>query len=386
MPIRSCAARWRSGSLSTPSRTTRSSSSSTEGRVLTWNLGAERIKGYTRPGDRRQAFFESSTPRQTAPPVGRGHFSGMRPMRAGSRTRAGGSGRTARGSGRTSSSPPSATKTASHTPSQRSPRDLTERRASEERVGSFWPSSGRAPRPRRRSQARDRFLEHCITRAENARRHPPVCRPRRFSKPESSGRLDADRLETGLAPDPDRIPPARRPRRGASRHLPPHGGCVCRSTVEPTDLVDLASEVIARFADAGVGGRVSLDAPVAGLIADIDPSRIDQVITNLVDNALKYSRAAGRCGREAAGSSATPSSYRSLIAASGSTRLRRSGCSTRSVAAMPSNTCLGSGWASTSPGRSSRVMEGRIDAAPNEDGPGATFTVRLPRTADAEAP
>jgi signal transduction histidine kinase len=55
----------------------------------------------------------------------------------------------------------------------------------------------------------------------------------------------------------------------------------------PTDVTDVAREVIARFRDAGEE-RVRLEAPGSVVIA-ADPSRLDQVLTNLVDNALKYS-------------------------------------------------------------------------------------------------
>jgi signal transduction histidine kinase len=52
--------------------------------------------------------------------------------------------------------------------------------------------------------------------------------------------------------------------------------------------VALAREVIDRFDHADDAGRISLEAP-ARLDAEVDVGRIDQVLTNLVDNALKYS-------------------------------------------------------------------------------------------------
>ena len=56
----------------------------------------------------------------------------------------------------------------------------------------------------------------------------------------------------------------------------------------PTDIVALLTEVVARFADAVGEDRIVVEAPPT-LTISADASRLDQVVTNLIDNALKYS-------------------------------------------------------------------------------------------------
>ncbi len=65
--------------------------------------------------------------------------------------------------------------------------------------------------------------------------------------------------------------------------------------LEPVDLVPLTREVMSRFEDAPERlpeHRMVLDAPEA-VVGKWDPARLDQVLTNLVSNALKYSPQGG---------------------------------------------------------------------------------------------
>lgn len=62
------------------------------------------------------------------------------------------------------------------------------------------------------------------------------------------------------------------------------GGAVLN--LAPDDLVDVVEEVRERYAEGGV--RVAFDEPAISLVASIDRPRIEQVLDNLVENALKY--------------------------------------------------------------------------------------------------
>ena len=256
-----------------------------DGHVLTWNPGAQRAKGYAADEIIGQHFSIFYTPEERAagrPALllglaaehGRVEDEGWRVRKDGTRFWA------------------DVVLTALRAPDgsvsgfAKITRDLTERREAEEQRRTLLVEQRGRAAAEEALAARDRFLSIASHELKT-----PIATlqlsAESILRARELGRLDDARLDKGL-----------------KRILTSTGRLVelvdelldvavlsagtIRTVLAPTNVVDLLEEVVARFSDAEGEGRLRVDAPAEITIA-ADASRLDQVFTNLVDNAIKYS-------------------------------------------------------------------------------------------------
>lgn len=347
---------------------------STDGDVLTWNRGAERIKGYAAREIIGQHFsvFYIPDEREAGRPMrllgraaqhGRVEDEGWRVRKDGTWFWAD----VIMTALRDEEGKPYAFAKVT--------RDLTERRASEERQRQLVAEQRARAAAEQALAARDRFLSIASHELKT-----PVASLRLAAEAvlhaKRAGRLDDERLQSSLT----RILTASH-RLGAlveelldvslltTGELPIH--------LAPTDVVGLASEVVARFTDAGIGDRIRLSAESRPVI-ETDASRLDQVVTNLLDNALKYSEPPTSVDVSVRESDSAVelivADHGVGIDAHSAERIFEAFGRGSSVDHVPG---LGLGLHI-----SQQIVErlgGSIGATPRGDGPGAVFTVILPR-------
>ncbi|HJP71208.1 MAG TPA: PAS domain-containing sensor histidine kinase [Candidatus Limnocylindria bacterium] len=262
-----------------------------DGRVLTWNLGAQRIKGYQAREIIGQHFSVFYTPeeREAGRPMrllawaaehGRFEDEGWRVRKDGSRFWAD----VIVTALRDEAGEPYAY--------AKITRDLTERRQAEEQRMALRAEQQSRLAAEEALAARDRFLSIASHELKT-----PIATlqlaTESIARAHKAGRLDQERLTTSL----------RRVSRATHRlrELVAELLDVSRLTGEgetmletqPIDLVGQAREVAERFEEPDGSCRVRVAGPQAAWVV-ADGGRLDQVITNLIDNALKYSNAPDR--------------------------------------------------------------------------------------------
>jgi PAS domain S-box-containing protein len=255
------------------------------GRVLTWNIGAERIKGYT-AGEiigRHFSVFYTDADRAAGRPEdtlerarrdGRAEAEGWRVRKDGSTFWA------------------DVIITALRNPDgklygfAKVTRDATERRAAQHREREL------ALEHQARAAAEEalRTKDHFLTVASHELKTPVASLQlavEAIMRARDAGSLTEVRLSTGL----------RRLHGSATRlaalvnelldvsRLTATGLPVAQ---EPIDLAAITRDAVDTMTEVVPSGRIRLDAPVP-VFATADAMRIGQVVTNLVDNALKYS-------------------------------------------------------------------------------------------------
>ena len=344
-----------------------------DGRILTWNLGAQRIKGYTADEIIGQHFSRFYIPQEQeagrpstllawAAEYGRYEDEGWRVRKDGTRFWA----NVILTALRDEMGEPYAF--------AKITRDLTERRAAEERERALLVEREARSAAEEALRARDRFLSI----ASHELKTPAASLSltvESLQRASGGGRLDAQRLSAGLArlaTATDRLGMLVDELLDVSRLSSER----IEFRVEPTDLVALTRDVIERFSAVDEPSRIRLaglqEAWVSG-----DASRLDQVVTNLLDNAMKYSDAGTvvelEVGESDGGVTLAVRDRGFGLDHEASARLFEAFGRGLNVEHIPG---LGLGLHI-----SNQIVErhgGRIDSRPRPDGDGSEFTVWLP--------
>lgn len=348
------------------------------GHVMTWNIGAQRIKGYSADEIIGQHFSRFYTPEERAVnrPMsllgrasedGRVEDEGWRVRKDGTRFWA---------DVIVTALKDDTGKTYAYA---KVTRDLTERRAAEERDRRLLVEQEARAAAEEALIARDRFLSI----ASHELKTPAASLSLTVDsllRAREMGRLDDERLGTSLR----RLSTATTRLGTLVEELLDVARLQSGSRAFDAGRLDFASlvrEVVDRFTDADDEHRIVVTAPDESWITG-DASRLDQVVTNLVDNAVKFS---DRATAIEVGVTDEPDAVTLTVADRGMgmddeavARLFEAFGRGTNVEHIPG---LGLGLFI-----SKQIVErhgGRIEARRRTDGPGSVLRVSVPRSAAA---
>jgi len=151
-------------------------------------------------------------------------------------------------------------------------------------------------------------------------------------------------------------------------------------TVEPFDLGDVASRAVEALRASGRLNSHEIEVQAGTVLVEADIARTDQIITNLLVNAVKYTDAGGRIGVEvgAVGSLAFLRVKDNGIGISADLLPRLFEVFVQGRQALDrAQGGLGIGLALVK--KLAELQGGSVDASSSGPGQGSTFTVRLPR-------
>ena len=347
-----------------------------DGRVLTWNAGAQRIKGYEAREIIGKHFSVFYTPeeREAGRPMtllgwaaehGRFEDEGWRVRKDGTRFWAD----VILTALRDESGEPYAY--------AKITRDLTHRREAEQQRMALLAEQQSRAAAEEALAARDRFLSIASHELKT-----PIATlqlaTESITRAHDAGRLDADRLTTSL----HRVSRATQRLRDLVAELLDVSRLTGEEATplekEPVDLVGLARDVAGRFEEGDGSSRVTVSGPAHAWVT-ADAGRLDQVITNLIDNGLKYSSAPEpvevAVSADDDGARVSVSDHGIGLDPNSSARLFEAFGRGKNAEHVPG---LGLGLFICE-GIIAR-HGGRISAAPRPDAQGAVFTIWLPPT------
>ncbi|HEX2884033.1 MAG TPA: PAS domain-containing sensor histidine kinase [Candidatus Limnocylindria bacterium] len=348
---------------------------SASGEVLTWNLGAHRIKGYTPDeiiGNHFSVFYpaedrDAGLPErllEKARREGRVEHEGWRVRKDGTRFWADVVITALRD------------ETGETVAFAKVTRDLTERRAAEDQQRALVAEQRARAAAEEALLARDRFLSIAAHELKTPVTSLRLAAESLF-RAKTSGRLTEDRLSSSLQRMItatqrlglllNELLDVARLSSGALPYDP-----------EPTDVVALIREALSQYSELAEARRIRLVSAPESAWVQADPRRLEQALTNVIDNAVKFSADSEpvdvSISEDEQGVAIDVVDRGIGLGSEGAERIFEAFGRAPNAEHVP-----GMGLGLYIARQMVARHGGTIEAMPRQDGPGARFVIRIPR-------